>query len=64
MDIMGYQFQGNMYEFMVLGAALGAGFQIIASLTRGEIPGPEIFLPAAGGAVVFLMIFFFYSGTR
>ena len=64
MDIMGYQFQGNMVEFMVMGAALGAGFQIIASISRGEIPGPEIILPAVGGAVVFMMVFFFYSGTR
>lgn len=64
MDIMGYHFQGTMVEFMVGGALVGAGFQVLASMARGEVPGPELFLPAAAGAIVAIMIFFFYSGTR
>lgn len=64
MDILGYQFQGTMVEFMVMGALIGAGFQVLASMARGEVPGPELFMPAAAGAIISMMIFFFYSGTR
>jgi len=64
MDIFKYTFQGTMVEFMVMGALIGAGFQVLASISRGEVPGPELILPALAGAIIAVMIFFFYSATR
>lgn len=64
MDIMGYQWQGTMVEFMIGGAIIGGGIQLVASLSRGEFPLHEIIMPAIAGSIIAIMIFFFYSGTR
>lgn len=64
MDIMNYQFQGNMMEFVVGGAILGAGIQLFAGISNGRFPLGEMILPAIGGGVVGVMIYFFYAGTQ
>ena len=64
MDILNYTFQGTVFEFVVGGAALGAGVQLFASISNGRFPLGEMILPAVAGGVIGIMIFFFYSGTR
>ena len=64
MDIMNYQFQGTLVEFMIGGAVIGGGIQFIASIAKGEFPLGEVIMPACAGAIIAVMVFFFYSGTR
>ena len=64
MDIMGYQFQGTLVEFMIGGAIVGGGIQFMLSISKGEFPLGEVIMPAIAGSIIAVMVFFFYSGTR
>ena len=62
--IMNYQFQGNMMEFIVGGAIVGAVGRLVMGFSAGEFPMGEVILPAIGGGMVGAMVFFFYGGTQ
>ena len=49
-------------DFILLGAAVGAGVQILVSLLGGRVPGNGVIMAAGAGAILGAMFHIFRSG--
>lgn len=51
-----------MLDFILYGAGAGAGTMVIAQLMAGRVPGDNLIISAAGGAMMGAILYIFFRG--